>query len=233
MPDLDVADMIADALAEASSVLEAARAAGEQYVPALFVQREDERVALCLCPQNSRERVLALAQLSAIGFQPSHIVLVMDTWQTPRGLNPVTGEPWQYGEMADLAEHHDGIAKGWVSEALSAVMVDRKGSKMLWELPYRVTDDVIAWSPPELMEGAGGPLPDMLAQIMSAIPEPPPPDPLILAKVGEEMVIAGRDCATARHIIDGGDIAALAFIPGSRRGRVIRAMFPDGEATNV
>ncbi len=233
MPDLDIADLVADALAEAASVLESSREAGEEYVPALFVQRGEERVALCMAIPSTREKVMALCQLAAIGFQPTHIVLVTDTWQTPRGVNPVTGQDWHHGEMADLAMNHDGIAKGWVSEALSAVVVDNTGEHMVWELPYKATGPKVEWSPPELLEGVTGDLPAALVAMMTSIPEPPPPDVKVLDTYGMEGILAGRDCATARHIIGAGDIAALAFVPDSNRGRIIKALFPDGEATYV
>ncbi len=70
--------------------------------------------------------------------------------------NPVTGNSWERGEAERLWLEHDGVEKGWVSEAQIVAVTFRTGETAEAVWPFRVADGVVAWGEQPLpLSGTG------------------------------------------------------------------------------
>jgi hypothetical protein len=96
--------------------------------PQLVGWRGDHTVALMMPVNGAREIILRAARILAVGFGCDVIAVTTEGWgATDPEKNPVTGKPWEHGEMEDVALNHDGLAKGWITEFLSTTVVNRAG----------------------------------------------------------------------------------------------------------
>lgn len=60
--------------------------------------------------------------------------------------NPVTGSSWERGEAERLWLEHDGVEKGWVSEAQIVAVAFRTGETAEAAWPFRLVDNsVVSW----------------------------------------------------------------------------------------
>lgn len=104
--------------------------------PFIVAFRGEEPVAQVLLRRHVRDEILAVAGCMAAGFGADVISVthegfaateVIEPGQEGRGINPMTGRRWDTGEMQDAAENHQGIEKGWISECLNVMVVNRAG----------------------------------------------------------------------------------------------------------
>lgn len=149
--------------------------------PYVSAYRGDELISIITLRHQVAAEVLTVATISAVGFDADVISMVVETYiadtasnDPAAGINPHTGRPWQPGEMQDVAENHDGIEKGWVTEALVVTVANRAGDVGVINQPYRFSGKHLVWvdnhlRPKVFEEGNknhGGIIPDALRRAM-------------------------------------------------------------------
>lgn len=128
----------------AREILRESLANGEGSPPIIIVIRGGLPVAH-ITPQMSvtdpGETLQLIATVAAAGFGADEIAVIMDSYVAHTPLNPLTGGEWGPGDMQRLAEHHNGVARGWVKDALSFSAVTRSGEMFMASMKYDITDD--------------------------------------------------------------------------------------------
>lgn len=180
---------------------------GDTFSPMLMVYRGEFMVAQVM-PQNPGPDVDPGAVLEFVGqlcaqlFRATDLLIVMDAYCAtgPTMTNPLTGKEWQHGDMARLAEQHDGRAKGWVSDALTLILQDRDGAEALIELPYRLEGRRVRWGR-EQRFGLGSPDTHRVGQgRLSGLFTPPPGMPSVpstMTDLDAAKLITVADCLVA------------------------------------
>jgi hypothetical protein len=143
------------------------------------VFRGNDLVAMVLPSQHDRELILAIFRAAAGGFDGDALGLTIESYTTPPMnvdgpvadvINPLTGRPWEQGEMNDAVKHHDALAKGWVVEALSITCANRAGDLTMMSLPYRYAGRHLVWLDPQVLPSEGhaeGVIPDAMIAAMN------------------------------------------------------------------
>lgn len=122
-----------------------------------------ENPAVILMPMDlGREHTLFAAQVAAIGFGADVVCVTTEGWRaSDPARNPVTGKPWESGQMQEVVEQHQGLEKGWIYESLTTYAVNRAGDVLSGIQDYRIskhtnalgiTRHSIEWEEPMLPE---------------------------------------------------------------------------------
>jgi hypothetical protein len=115
--------------------------------PVITVQRGDQLIGVTSVHVDvSRETILSAIGTCAVGFAADVVTAAFETLASahPDNINPMTGHQWRYGEIQDAVEHHEGIARGWVKEAISVTAVNRAGDAAFGYMSYRYVPDVFS-----------------------------------------------------------------------------------------
>jgi hypothetical protein len=107
--------------------------------PTVIGWRGDTEVAVMVTMRVDRDEGLRAAHLMAVGFGCDALAFCVDTWSSKDLINPVTGREWAQNEMQDVVEHHQGIERGWILEALNTFVVNRAGDLAASYQGYRQT----------------------------------------------------------------------------------------------
>lgn len=107
--------------------------------PTVIGWRGDTEVAVMVAMQVDRDEGLRAAQLMAQGFGCDTLAFCVDAWGSTSQTNPVTGQPWGEREMQGVVEQHQGIERGWITEALETFVVNRAGDVAASHQGYRQT----------------------------------------------------------------------------------------------
>jgi hypothetical protein len=187
--------------------------------------RGTEPVCAVFTPPD-RDRMLAVARVSAAGFGADTLAVTMETYESVSAtmLNPDTGQRWGPGEMATYYEKH-GRDNGAVSEALFVCCYNRAGDEVVQSLPYRIVGRVVEWAERKDFDtGVGsGIVPDTLRAIMA--------DKTVHQQLGgafselsPEQMLAHGDAGTIQALMASGyDLGMAVFAePGSVRAQVLR-----------
>lgn len=196
-----------------------------------------------------RDAMLEAAWFASRGFSADVVSVTMETWQRaakfgPDGepesmVNPLTGRPIEQGDLGDLAMNHDGIARGWVVEALVTQVLNRAGDTLAAVQPYRIEGRQVEWLEPpgggEQPDRFEGFVPDELGRAMQETTL----DQIIGATglslgaipgLSEEQARAHADIATVKvlgeKMADRDVMVMLAAERGTVREQVIRGRFP-------
>lgn len=213
-------------------------------VTTMLVFRRDEYIATVFLREGGRDPLLAAAHGLIFGFAADVFAVVNETYKTRIEFNPLTGKHWEPGEMQQAAEQHDGIAKGWVSESLQVLVVNRQGELGSANIGYvlrRVESPLgLGWSclidwPAD--EGwndekvvVGGFIPDMLREFMAepGFDEKLRQEPYlaaIAATMTDEQVMAHHDAAVVKSLTQHPSMPeiALALVcePGTERAAIL------------
>lgn len=96
------------------------------------------------------EEALRACWLAATAFACDTITMTTDTYmavgdakdgaQAKDMVNPLTGKPWGRGDMQELAMHHRGVERGWITEALMTLAVNRAGDTATATAEYKLTE---------------------------------------------------------------------------------------------
>ena len=89
-----------------------------------------------------RDPMLNAVDLAARFYDVDVVATTMETWGATGEhvrINPVTGRRWAQYEMQDVAENHDGVARGWLTACLVTMVVDRAGEFTTGIQDYRIT----------------------------------------------------------------------------------------------
>lgn len=185
-----------------------------------------------------RDMALQAVDFAAKGWGADVVAMLLETWQSTLDTNPVTGKPWGPREMTDLAENHDGVAKGWIRDAVSVFAVDRTGEIASDNLLYRWFGNQLVWEPEDRgpITQHRGYLVDRMRDAMTA----PVFDPETEALPGD---LQATDAVERRALTDAGFAAVLqrvipctiAFVIDAdnpedlRRARMIRSVMPGAQ----
>ena len=223
--------------------------------------RGDEPVIVLITADASRDEALNAARVAAFAFGCDVLSVTTDTWAPRPGYeeyNPVTrrrvtkaesmrtGESaWGPGEMQDAVHNHGALEKGWISESLMTVVVNRAGDMAMSFQGYSqvhrrsalgIDSWEIAWEPPRFPtfdtreDGAQatGVIPETLVALMNAAPL----DVLLAKVVGaadrfgvtQEQARAHMDCAAIKVLPRiGFQGAAMLTTDSEERAAVIEA----------
>jgi hypothetical protein len=96
-------------------------------------------------PSGDGTTIMRIGQLAAEGYRADAMIVCMDTYTAGEMMNPYTMKPWVRGDMEYLATHHDGIARGWVRDALMVLFVRRDGTPSMYTMAYKRTETGVEW----------------------------------------------------------------------------------------
>lgn len=138
------------------------------------------------CKPGSPKEPFRIAEIVANGLDCDAVGVAAEAYcigqdpqtQQPYRENPLTGRPWGPGEMDDVAQRHDGLAKGWVTECVSVMCINRAGDIGLANFPYKyVGGRYVHWLGENTFgggawtqlddQGAVGVIPTLLRKIMN------------------------------------------------------------------
>lgn len=169
-----------------------------------------DTVAIVELTAAGRGDLVYVAHLMAGGYGADVLAFVTDTYTTTHRVNPLTGREWEANDMDTLAREHDGIAKGWVSDAMMAHVINRAGDQAVTSMPYRIVDGEHVWGevsrllPDDEGRTVGGALSEGFADAMGA-----PQLAVVLERMrgsstSEAVLAAGGDPETTRAVLDCG-----------------------------
>lgn len=189
----------------------------------LFGYRGEELVAVVTPHEHERDAILQAATVAAVGFALDLLALTFEVYvgvgeeggAVPR--NPITGKPWEIGEMQEVAELHDGVAKGYVDEALGVMVHNRAGDSAMATMPFRIRGTSVEW----LEHINGGELSGIMhSALASAMSKPAlnlaPEFQEAMADLSPEEATTLEDVATARFLASSCQVALHAE-PGTYR----------------
>jgi len=130
-------------------------AQGKDFAPMVMVIRGGRMVAQVIPGTGDGGNVAKVARVAAASFGADELLLVNDTYMASgeTRLNPVTGKEWQHGDMANLVEHHRGLERGFVVEAITVFNTGHGVADHLVSLPYkRLERGRVEWLSPHDME---------------------------------------------------------------------------------
>jgi hypothetical protein len=145
---------------------------GGAFAPVINAYRGRHCICMAIPGDGDGQRIASTARTMAVGFEADAVAISTDSYVSDHQQNPMTGQPWNYGAMELLADQHDGIARGWVKEALMIAVYRHDGHAVMCELPYvRQPDGVITWlNDPASDQWHESPPVGRLARVMSTDP---------------------------------------------------------------
>lgn len=120
---------------------------GAAFAPVISAYRGRQMVCMAIPGDGDGERIASTARVMAAGFDADAISVTADSYRATQPTNPVTGRRWEHGEMEALATEHNGIAEGWVQEALVISVMRSDGKMVIRNLPYVRIGKSITWVP--------------------------------------------------------------------------------------
>jgi hypothetical protein len=215
---------------------ESAKRGEKMMAPTLIPYRGAEQVAVVITATEGSRSLVSAARLAITGFGADVLVLTFDTFHSTLPENPRTGKEWERGEMQELAEKHHGLERGWVTDAIHVMAVNRADDMVAWTLPYKKVsrhrlewlDDTTFPHADSAVVKAQGFIPDALREAMSE-----PPLMLTMEQAGAggaafglepERAWAHSDLAVAQVLTrKAGCTVALQSMEGTVRAEVLKA----------
>jgi hypothetical protein len=107
--------------------------------------RGDEVVAVAAIPSD-RDTMLEIAVNGSYSFSADMTVVSFEGWAATTKINPASGEPWEPGDMAHLAQHERGRERGFIAESLLVTGVDREGNLCGRGKNFTIKDKEVIWT---------------------------------------------------------------------------------------
>jgi hypothetical protein len=232
-----LADILEQAVEQARADKEARAGRGVAMLPmGVTLFRGGVRVARLQPRQHVREALLRTALCAAAGFAADTLAVRFETWFSESETNPVTGQPWEDGQMQEAAERHDGVARGFVSDSIMVLAYNRAGDSRGQMLPFRIVGGAVVWGEPWVDASGdhwGGVMHEKLLRTMTAPDLPTLVNRALGAPPGldAEGAVAFYDCLTAQNFTQGAHGSPVCSVNlyatrGSIRARFIRARMP-------
>lgn len=123
----------------------------------VFGFRGNEPVVTMIPMEMSSDTLLHSAAIAAVAFGCDSLALTTEGYHALAPYyeqSPLTGEMWEHGEMQIAAEEHDAIEKGWLTESLTTMVVNRAGDVYTIISDYKIHRDVVvdrAPNPPKMI----------------------------------------------------------------------------------
>lgn len=133
-----------EAASHCRALMESRVADATEDRPALFPTvrgwRGEMPVITMIPFQVDRDAGLQAARIAATGFACDVLAFTVDTWSVRTDRNPVTGKRWGPGQMQEVVEKHRGLERGWVTDCLYTVAVNRAGDLAATSQNYTLTE---------------------------------------------------------------------------------------------
>lgn len=154
--------------------------------PMLTGWRGESPVATFMPVGGARDVILHAARILIAGMGCDVVSIATEAWTaTDPETNPITGKRWESGQMEDVAYNHDGLAKGWITEMLNIMTVNRAGDLSSGLIKFTVTMKrsslgIISWdlewgdevrmdSTGEGEDAIAGVIPETLIELMNEV----------------------------------------------------------------
>lgn len=185
-----------------------------QDIPHLIdVYRGDAPVAtLFIRTKVGGQFIVWLMTMAVAGFDADQECMVMESYSNGPNLtenrHPITGEEIAQGDFTTLAEKHDGIAKGWVTECLYVEARNRAGDFAIANLPYHyVGGKHLVWDEPHMPDMSDGQMTGAMADpIGKAMEKGMTFSQMVPGLATDELSRADLDVTVAKVIADRGNM---------------------------
>ena len=102
--------------------------------------------AAMLAVRGEADELVKAIRYAGFGFSPDVLVVSTETVNARSGENPVTGKPWEAGEMMVLlSEYPEAREKGWVRESLTMVAMNRDEEYFFGSAEFVIKDGELTW----------------------------------------------------------------------------------------
>lgn len=115
-----------------------------------------------------------------------YVAVGADSWTATGPTNPITGRPWEIGDMDRMVAEDLGLHRGLVTEQIMISGFARNGESPMAVIPYEHDREgaTIRWLPPMVSESSDGgrfpsaaadgfARPDIVAELIEVLGEPP------------------------------------------------------------
>lgn len=161
---MNLSESLETAMASAKNNKERAVGRAERHSDPVITCIRGEEVIAMVVVALAGDEFLRVASVCATGYRPDIMTVAVDTYQAHE-------RPPRPGELNDLADNHDGIARGLVFEALVVLAANRAGDVLVASAPYQVSGREVTWVDP-LNDGkalcCSGCMTDSLRRMMEA-----------------------------------------------------------------
>lgn len=132
---------------------------GESFPHLLDIERGGERLLRLGCCASS-DKLLAVIAAAIPITSADAVTIAMDVWGSPRAvgaaaINPITGKPWERGDMDRMARMDAGVERGLLIESIHLMHYERSGDWTGGSIVYthdRETD-LLVWGNHEFWNG--------------------------------------------------------------------------------
>lgn len=209
----------------------------------VHLYRGEDIVATLQCPLD-RDTMLQACWVAVMGMAVDVVITTVESWHSKEKVCPLTGEPWEPGEMAFLGQTSpEAREKGWVWECLNTMGFDRFQHVSMISTPYRINGTEVTYFESMVIDSddddaeAAGYLteqmrhclaqPTILDRMEAEAPEMAAITKVLAEALSEEQKMFHIDCAALgalaqRELIKS---AALMAENGSERARMIEERF--------
>lgn len=180
--------------------------AGADISTMLVAVRGSESVAAVSCSIDNPQHAQVVIRAAATGFSADVLLFTSDTFHTTLETSPISGKPWQRNEMNAVAEFYEGREKGWVSDAIMVVAVNRAGDVSASTLTYKMAGRRLEWTGDDFNSDEGDELGGVMARILrEAMKEPTLSQSLDsnvreMLAIDHEMAMIAQDLATCQTL---------------------------------
>lgn len=201
---------------------------------AVHFWRGEDLVSVVLPLNHDRDLMLRFADVGASGFGADLVAISFDAYSAIVMKNPLTGEAWGGDEMHQAATKHKGRERGWLSDCISSIAVNRAGDQWSIQRRYRKEFPRVHWGDTTVFSSledglhGGGVMGDALVEAMVDLPTL---DQLIARSgltpmdlgLSADEARAHMDCATVKMFPKLGleGLGLLHAEPGSTRAAII------------
>jgi hypothetical protein len=194
---------------------------GSDMSPQLLCFRGREPVAIVILRRHVRDEILMAFRVCASGFAADSISTIFETYAalgTPGepALNPRTGQPWTEGGMQYEAEHHQGVERGRVTEALVVTTANRAGDVAFTTLPYHYDPaEGLVWEEAHDLGEPGGHMIRAMVKAMNS-----PAGEVLARELAARTTIDERDTWTAGLLMGNAECMVALIAPSTDPDRI-------------
>lgn len=198
--------------------------------------------------KSMRDPTLRAAYVAAVAFGCDVLSITQETWHTAgehAAINPITGRPWEQGQMEEVVIHHDGLAKGWIIASLLTTVVNRAGDIVGGMSDYEIVtvdgSQMVHWLTEVKAEEAsfGGAMADAFIHYMNLpsmqqmmLKEAPEVVSVFRQGLSPVQMQAHQDCATVKFLAMRPEIYAgslMLMADSEERAEVLQRSLGGGE----
>lgn len=124
----------------------AKRRGDDEPMPTEIRVFRDGREIAVIATFNSPDFFMKVFHVARVGFSAQRMSLSMESWSSKLKENPLSGEEWEQGEMAYVAEYYpEARENGWVTDALNVFTFDENGDYESSLIHFSMEGPLITW----------------------------------------------------------------------------------------